>query len=42
MRGRAGADAQSRVRSYAQSTSTEALKAAVFNDPVTPPQPRAS
>jgi hypothetical protein len=26
---------------YGQSTSTEALKASVFNDPVTPPQPRA-
>ena len=26
---------------YGQSTSTEALKASIFNDPVTPPQPRA-
>ena len=35
-----GADSHATC-SYAQSTSTEALKAAVFNDPVTPPQPRA-
>ena len=27
--------------SYGQSTSTEALKAGIYNDPVTPPQPRA-
>jgi len=27
---------------YGQSTSTEALKAGIYNDPVTPPQPRAS
>jgi AP-4 complex subunit mu-1 len=29
------------ARSYGQSTSTEALKSSVFNDPVTPPQTRA-